>query len=69
MRGSYSIPPRGLNIDPVTSERLLHKRPFKKPSMRDCTAYLTAAGFKRSQSEIAQAHDPTKNLLVEFVKA
>jgi hypothetical protein len=37
-------------------------------SIRDWTSYLTAAGFKRSERAIAQAHDPTKNLLVEFVK-
>jgi SAM-dependent methyltransferase len=38
-------------------------------SFRDWTAYLTAAGFKRTPRLIAQAHDPTKNLLSEFVKS
>jgi SAM-dependent methyltransferase len=37
-------------------------------SIRDWTSYLNAAGFKRSEKALAQAHDPTKNLLVEFVK-
>jgi SAM-dependent methyltransferase len=37
-------------------------------SMRDWTDYLTAKGFKRSERLVAQDHDPTKNLLSEFVK-
>jgi hypothetical protein len=46
-----------------------HKQVRLFRSMRDWTSYLTAAGFKRSERAIAQAHDPTKNLLVEFTKA
>jgi SAM-dependent methyltransferase len=39
-------------------------------SIADWTSYLTAAGFRRRTTRlIAQAHDPTNNLLVEFVKA
>lgn len=38
-------------------------------SLRDWTAYLTAAGFKRSERLLAQAHDPTQNLLAEYVKS
>lgn len=37
-------------------------------SLRDWTAYLQAAGFKRSERLLAQAHDPTQNLLAEYVK-
>ncbi len=37
-------------------------------SIRDWTAYLEAAGFKRSERLLAQDHDPTQNLLAEYVK-
>jgi SAM-dependent methyltransferase len=37
-------------------------------SMRDWSAYLSAAGFKRTDKALAQANDPTQNLMVEFVK-
>lgn len=37
-------------------------------SLRDWSAYLTAAGFKRSEKLLAQDHDPTQNLLAEYVK-
>jgi SAM-dependent methyltransferase len=37
-------------------------------SMRDWSSYLSAAGFKRSKKLLAQAHDPTQNLLAEYVK-
>jgi SAM-dependent methyltransferase len=37
-------------------------------SLRDWTAYLSAAGFKRSEKLLAQPHDPTQNLLAEYVK-
>lgn len=33
------------------------------------SAYLRKAGFKRSEKRLAQLHDPTRNLLVEFTKA
>jgi methyltransferase family protein len=36
--------------------------------LRDWSDYLTAAGFKRSERLLAQAHDPTQNLLGEYVK-
>ena len=45
-----------------------HKKVRLLRSIRDWTSYLKAAGFKRSERTIAQAHDPTNNLLVEFVK-
>jgi SAM-dependent methyltransferase len=39
-------------------------------SIADWTSTLTGAGFRRRTARaIAQAHDPTNNLLVEFVKA
>jgi SAM-dependent methyltransferase len=38
-------------------------------SLRDWTAYLKSAGFKRSEKLLAQPHDPTHNLLAEYVKA
>lgn len=37
-------------------------------SMRDWNAYLSARGFKRSPRLLAQDHDPTQNLLAEYVK-
>jgi SAM-dependent methyltransferase len=45
-----------------------HKQVRLFRSLRDWTDYLNARGFKRSEKAIAQAHDPTKNLLVEFTK-
>lgn len=38
-------------------------------SLRDWTAYLRAAGFARSERLLAQANDPTRNFLAEYVKA
>jgi SAM-dependent methyltransferase len=38
-------------------------------SIRDWTSYLKAAGFKRSDRLLAQPHDPTHNLLAEYVKS
>ena len=38
-------------------------------SIRDWSGYLTAAGFKRSERALAQDGDPTKNLMLQFVKA
>lgn len=38
-------------------------------SLRDWTAYLKAAGFTRSEKLLAQAHDPTRNLLAAYIKA
>lgn len=38
-------------------------------SVRGWTAYLSAAGFKRSERLLAQPHDPTNNLLAEYRKA
>ncbi len=37
-------------------------------SLRDWTAYLEAAGFKRSEKLLAQENDPTQNLLAEYTK-
>ena len=37
-------------------------------SLRDWTAYLEAAGFKRSERLLAQENDPTQNLLAEYTK-
>jgi len=38
-------------------------------SIRQWSDLLKSSGFKRSEPVIAQDHDPTKNLLLEFVKA
>jgi len=38
-------------------------------SLRDWTDYLQAAGFARSEKLLAQANDPTQNLLAEYIKA
>lgn len=38
-------------------------------SLRDWTDYLRAAGFKRSEKLLAQAGDPTQNLLAAYTKA
>ncbi len=37
-------------------------------SIRDWSDYLGARGFRRTEKAVAQAHDPTKNLLVEFLR-
>lgn len=37
-------------------------------SQRDWTAYLAAAGFKRSEKVLAQDNDPTQNLLAQYIK-
>ena len=37
-------------------------------SIPQWTEYLEAAGFSTSGRSQAQAHDPTRNLLLEFVK-
>lgn len=48
-----------------------HKQVRLFRSTRDWNAYLTARGFKRVDPDkaIAQPHDPTKNLLIEFTRA
>jgi SAM-dependent methyltransferase len=38
-------------------------------SIPEWSEYLEAAGFQGSERRLAQAHDPTRNLLLEFVKA
>jgi hypothetical protein len=38
-------------------------------SIPEWREYLTAAGFAPTQSQLAQDKDPTRNLLLEFVKA
>ena len=38
-------------------------------SVKEWTELLTKAGFQRSEKTLAQAHDPTNNLLMEFRKA
>lgn len=45
-----------------------HKQVRLFRPLRDWTDYLTARGFRRSEKAIAQPHDPTKNMLVEFVR-
>lgn len=37
-------------------------------SIDSWSAYLVKNGFKRSEKRLAQLHDPTRNLLVEFTK-
>lgn len=46
-----------------------HQQVRRFRSIRAWSDYLVGAGFRRSERAIAQDHDPTRNLLLEFVKA
>ena len=46
-----------------------HEQIRRFRSIRDWTAYLESAGFKRAEKVLAQDGDPTKNLMMEFRKA
>lgn len=46
-----------------------HRQVRRFRSIRAWSEYLVAAGFRRSDRVLAQDHDPTRNLLLEFTKA
>jgi SAM-dependent methyltransferase len=45
-----------------------HQQVRRFRSIPEWSEYLVAAGFQGSERRLAQAHDPTRNLLLEFVR-